>query len=176
MIDNSDSNNKQQNQETLTLLEWISPSRPFKKKDRDYFTTIGAMVFLIVVILLFMKEWLLIGAILALTFMVYVLNTIPPENVTHKITNNGIISAGHTYVWTDLREFWFIIKNGHSLLVIQTKLKFPGRIILLLNELTEEKVKEALKPHLLYKETPEKTWMDNAADWLGKKVPLEKIS
>jgi len=175
MVDNVD-NNEQQNQETVTLLEWVSPSRPFKKKDRDYFTTIGAMVFLIVVILLFMKEWLLIGAILALTFMVYVLNTIPPENVTHKITNNGIISAGHTYVWTDLREFWFIIKNGHPMLVIQTKLKFPGRIILLLNETTEEKVKEVLKPHLLYKETPDKTWMDNAADWLSKKVPLEKTT
>lgn len=160
--------------ETVTLLEWSSPSRPFKLRDRDYFTTIGAMVFLIVVILLFMKEWLLIGAILALTFMVYVLNTIPPEKVEHKITNNGIVSAGHSYVWTDLREFWFVKKYGHPLLVIQTKLKFPGRLLLLLENLDENAVKEALKPHLMYKESPDKTWMDNAADWLQKKVPLEK--
>ena len=162
--------------ETVTIFKWSSPSRPFKKRDRDYFTTIGAMVFLIVIILLFMKEWLLIGAILALTFMVYVLNTIPPENVEHEITNNGIKSASHSYVWTDLREFWFTKKYVHNLLVIQTKLRFPGRVLILLDGQSEQEVKNALIPHLMYKEIPDKTWMDNAADWLSKKVPLEKTS
>lgn len=162
--------------ETHTLLEWKSPSRPFKKRDRDYFTTIGAMVILIVVILLFMKEWLLIGAILALTFMVYILNTIPPEEVDHKITNKGIISAGHSYTWSDLKEFWFSQKYNHPLLVIATKMRFPGRILILLNESNEKAIREALSPNLLYREAPQKTWMDNAADWLSQKVPLEKTS
>lgn len=161
-------------EELKTLLEWQAPSRPFKKRDRDYFTTIGAMVFLIVVILFFMKEWLFICAILSLTFLVYVLNTIPPEEVGHKITNKGVESAGHIYAFSDLREFWFTQKFNHPMLVIQTKLRFPGRVLMLLNNTEEKRVKEILSTYLPFKASPEKTWMDNAADWLSQKVPLEK--
>lgn len=164
------------NSDNSFLLKWTSPSRPFKKRDRDFFTTIGAMAFLIIVILFFMKEWLLIGAILALIFVVYSLNTVPPENIEHTITAKGIISAGHTYEWVSLSEFWFSQKYGHHLLLIQTKLRFPPRLILLTNGESREEIQKILSPHLLYKENPDKNWMDNAADWLQKKVPLEKSS
>src|SRR3989344_2790499 len=75
--------------EIKTLLNWRSPSRPFKKRSRDYFTTIAAIVFLIGVILLFIKEFLLIGVILALMFVSYVLATVPPEEVEHEISTEG---------------------------------------------------------------------------------------
>lgn len=163
-----------QKNESNILLQWSSPSRPFKKRDRDFFTTIGAMAFLIVVILFFMKEWLLIGAILALIFVVYVLNTIPPEEIKHEITTQGLISGQHNYKWEDLKEFWFYQKYGHETLLVQTKMRFPPRLIILLNGTDKEIIKKTLSPHLMYKEIPEKTWMDNAADWLSKKVPLEK--
>ena len=39
-----------------TLLKWQAPIRPFKKRDREYYTTIAAIVFLLAVILLFLKE------------------------------------------------------------------------------------------------------------------------
>lgn len=167
-------NSTLKNEEMKNLLEWRSPSRPFKKRDRDYFTTIGAMVFLIVVILFFIKEWLLIGAILSFTFLVYILNTIPPEEIDNKITNKGITSANHTYLWSDLREFWFAQKFNQTVLVVQTKMNFPKRILILLGTASLGSVKEALLPYLTFKETPEKNWMDNAGEWLSKRVPLEK--
>ena len=164
------------NEETRTLVEWKSPSRPFKKRDRDYFTTIGAMVFLIVVILFFIKEWLLIAAILSFTFLVYILNTVPPEEIENKITNKGITSANHTYLWDDLREFWFTKKFNQKMIVIQTKISFPKRVLILIDDSLEKQVKDALLPYLTFKETPEKTWMDNASEWLSKRIPLEKVS
>jgi len=161
-------------EETKILLTWKSPSRPFKKRDRDFFTTIGAIVFLICVILLFIKEWLLIGAILALTFVVYVLNSIPPEEVEHKITNKGIITGGNEYFWPDLTIFSFSERYGYKLLNIESKKRPYGRLILLVNLADEQKVKETLTKYLTFKEKPEQNFVDNAADWLSKKVPLEK--
>lgn len=167
-------NNKEE--ETKTLLKWTSPSRPFKKRDRDFFTTIGAMAFLIIVIVAFAQEWVFILAIISFIFMVYVLNTVPPESVGHEITNNGITSANHSYVWTDFREFWFVQKYQIPMLVIQTKLRFPSRIIILLNDQDQNKIKELLSPHLLFKEAPVKNWMDKASEWLSQKVRFEKTS
>ena len=89
-----------ENQEILLL--WSSPARLFKKRDKEYFTNIGAIVFLLVVILVFAREFVLIAAVLSIVFLVYVLSTVPPENVEHKITNLGIESAGHYYRWEEL--------------------------------------------------------------------------
>ena len=162
--------------EIKTLLEWKSPSRPFKRRDRDYFTTIAAIVFLIGVILLFIKEFLLIGVMLALMFVSYVLATVEPEEAEHRITTEGITTGSKTYLWTELREFYFTKKWNDTILNINTKLKFPGRLLVLLGGLDEKKIKDELGKYLSYRETPVVTWMDNAADWLSKKVPLEKTA
>ncbi len=160
--------------EIKTLFLWKSPSRPFKKRDRDYFTTIAAIVFLIGVILLFIKEFLLIGVLLAFMFVTYVLATVPPEEAEHKVTTEGIVSGGKSYLWTELRDFYFTERWGQKILNVNTKLKFPGRLLILLGSEDEKKIKEEIGKYLSYRETPILTWMDKAADWLSKKVPLEK--
>lgn len=153
-------------------LNWTAPSRLFKKRDKEYFTNIGAIVFLLVVILIFAREFLLIAAVVSVVFLIYVLSTVPPENVEHTITNLGIESVGHFYRWEELIEFWFEEQWGQGMLVIQPKL--GSRIIILLGTVNREKIRELLAEHIPYREQPEKTWVDNAATWLSKKVPLEK--
>ncbi len=156
------------------LLTWRSPSRPFKKREKEFFTTIAAIVFLLAVILIFVKEFLLIGAIIALAFVAYVLATVPPEEVEHRITTKGIDSAGHFYKWEELIDFWFGDKWEQPLLLVRTKAKFPGRLIILTNGQENTKIQEVLSKYLVFKDKPEKNWMDDAAKWLSDKVPLEQ--
>jgi hypothetical protein len=155
------------------LLEWESPARPFKKRDREYFTTIGAIVFLLTIILFFLKEWLLIGAIIAFAFLAYVLASIPPEKVRHKITTRGIITAGKMYKWPTLSRFWFSKKWGSDILNIETLFTMPGRLALLLDGQSKEKVKSTVEKYLV-QDKPPATTLDKAGNWLTKKFPLEE--
>jgi len=153
-------------------ISWSSPSRLFKKRDKEYFTNIGAIVFLLVVILVFAREFLLVAAVVSIVFLIYVLSTVPPEEVSHTITNLGIESAGHFYRWEELAEFWFEEQWGQVMLVI---VPHAGtRIIILLGTAHKEKIRELIVEHIPFREHPEKSWVDNAATWLSKKVPLEK--
>lgn len=151
---------------------WSSPSRLFKKRDKEYFTNVGAIVFLLIVILIFAREFLLIAAVVSVVFLIYVLSTVPPENVEHHITNLGLESAGHFYRWEELGEFWFEEQWGQAMLVIRPQM--GTRIIILLGTEDRNKIRELIADHIPYREKPEKTWVDNAANWLSKKVPLEK--
>ena len=155
-----------------TLLEWQSAARPFKKRDREIFLTAGAIVALISLILLFVKEFLLVAVILSLYFVFWVLNTVIPEKVSHKITNKGIGTGGKTYKWEELSRFWFTKKWENKILNVETKMRFPGGLLILLGP-EKEKVKKILGKYLTF-EKPEKNWLNGAADWLQKKVPLEK--
>ena len=89
------------------FLTWRAPARPFRKKDRSYYTTIGIIVTLLSLILLLAHEFLLIGAILALTFVAYVLSFIAPEDINYKVSSQGITVGEHFYSWNDLDSFWF---------------------------------------------------------------------
>lgn len=162
--------------EEKTLLSWKSPARLFKKKDRDYFTTIGAMVFLFVVILLFLKEFLLIAVILSLTFVSYVLASVPPEEIEHKITTRGIETGGVFYPWEELAFFWFSNKWKQEVLHIQTWRGIPGCLLIILADQSREEVKRVLAKNLSFIEHTPKNWLDQMASWLSQAVPLEKNS
>jgi len=150
-------------------LAWSSPSRLFKKRDKEYFTNIAAIVFLLIVILVFAREFMLIVAVISVVFLIYVLSTVPPENVDHKITNLGIESAGHYYRWEDLAEFWFEEQWGQAMLLIRPLI--GPRIIVLLGNQDQKRVRELIAEHIPFREKPEKSWVDNASKWLTEKIP-----
>jgi hypothetical protein len=154
------------------LLSWSAPSRLFKKRDKEYFTNTGAIVFLLIVILVFAREFLLIAAVVSIVFLIYVLSTVPPENVEHQVTNLGIDSVGRFYKWEELVDFWFETQWGQTMLQIRPVT--GTRIIILLGHEPKDKVREVVSKYIQYREEPEKTWVDNAATWLSEKVPLEK--
>lgn len=156
------------------LLTWKAPIRPFKKRSREYFSTIGAIVFLVGVILLFLQEWFLIAVIVALVFVAYIMATIPPEEVEHRITNRGIVTGGKTYRWERLGRFWLDEKLGKKILYFENMAGFPGRLTFLLGETPPEQVREMLSEYLLSEE-PEETWADKASQWLSQRIPLEKV-
>ena len=158
------------------LLEWTSPARPFRKRTKEYYTTLGALVFLLVVILFLIQEWMAIGAILAVVFVAYVLSTVPPETIHHRITTFGVENAGRRYSWIELYEFWFEEKDEVAMLTMQTRIPFPPRIHILLGEVKKEEVKAVLERYLPFRPEPVRTFTDRAAGWLSRKIPLESAS
>ena len=160
-------------EEIETLLSWEAPSRPFRKKNRSYYTTLAIIVILLVLILLLAKEFLLIATLLSLAFVAYVLAFVPPHKVTYRISTQGITIGEDFYLWHYLDAFWFKKKDGSNILHIQTRLRFPAQLMLVLEEHDEEKVKKTVAKFLPYVEVPYKSWMEKWSEGLQKHFPLE---
>ena len=162
------------NEDRMTILKWHAPSRLFKRRDRIFFQTVVALVLLIGLILFLMKEILLIGVVLALAFVSYVLATVPPDNIEHKIMTKGFEMAGIIHRWEELYDFWFEEKWDQKMIVIQRKYGFPTRIIALLGNADEKMIKDKMNEYLPFREKPEKSWVDSFGNWLHSRLPLEK--
>lgn len=158
--------------EVKTLLSWKAPIRPFKTRNREFWTTVLSIAFLLAIILIFIKEWLLIAVIAAIIFVYYVLSSVPPEEIEHRITNRGVRFAGNEYLWEEISQFWISEKWGQKILNLETKFRFPGRLELLFKIEDEGKILEILKKYLP-EEAPPSSFLDRASSWLAKKVPLE---
>lgn len=155
------------------LLEWQSPSRLFKKRNREFYTTVGVLVILLSVILLFAKEFLLIGVIMSFAFVTYVLASVHPENIEHQITNKGIRTGNRLFEYALLGRFWFEEKWNQEILQIENSEGFPSRLTLLMPiKISRAEIEGILSKYLL-QEKPLPTPMDKAAAWLQEKVPLE---
>jgi len=155
-----------------TLLAWKAPGRIFKHRSREFYTTVGALVLLLSVILFFAKEFLLIGVILAIGFVSYVLASVPPEIVEHILTNKGVRTGEKLYPWGELGRYWWDEKWKQTFVTIETPGKIPSILILVGGEGKKEEIDAIIKTYLI-NEKPQPTRFDKAAKWLQEKVPLE---
>ena len=159
--------------EIKTWIEWDAAARPFRRKNRSFYTTIIIIIALVSVIALLAGEFLLIGALLAFLFLIYVLNFVEPESVHYKITSQGITIQDHFYHWNELDSFWLSERDGFKLLNILTNIRFPGVLILVLGNVNEEDIKNICARYLPFHEIAPKSMMDKWSESLEKHFPLE---
>lgn len=162
-------------EEIKTLFSWEAPSRPFKKKDRSYYTTIAIIAVLLVLIAFMAQEFLLIGVILSFAFVTYVLAFVPPHKINYHISTQGITIGEDFYFWHFLDSFWFKEKDGLKVLHVQTLLRFPTQLMLVLGKEDEERIKKMVARFLPFHEKPYKSLMEKWAEGLQKHFPLENI-
>lgn len=158
-------------QKEKELFSWKAPARPFKKRDKEFFTTVLALAFLIGLILFFVEGILPVAVVIALVFLVYVLSTVEPEEVEHAVTTKGVSFVGKKYRWEELTRFWFTKRFGNELLVFES-LGIPNRIEMVVQEADKERIKNAVEDYLVYEEAAP-NFLDKAAAWFSKQVPLE---
>ena len=154
------------------LFVWQALARPYKRRNKEWYSTIAAIIFLLAVILIFLQEWTLIGVIVSIGFLSYVLSSVPPEKVETKITTRGIIAGSKRFDWTLLYRFWFSEKWGSQMLNVETRLGFPRRLMFVINKPDEPKIKKILEKYLIL-EKPQNQFVDRAGNWLQRKFPLE---
>jgi len=159
-------------QQTKTLLTWKAPLRVFKKRDREFWSTTISVAILIGIILVFIREWMLLAAIISFLFVYYVYSNTPSDEVEHEITNRSIVFAGREYLWDDVLRYWFTKNWDKEILNIELKAGFPRRLQFLLGSTEQKKIKDILDKYVLA-EVPKPSFLDKASDWLSKKVPLE---
>ncbi len=160
--------------EEKELVSWKALSRPYQKKDRDFWVTAIASAGLICVILLVLGEWGLIAAIISLIFFYYVLTTVKPEEVNYRITTKGVyLPGGEQRVdWDFLRNYYFAQKWGHHLVKLETYLGGLPMVSLVILKADQKKIEEILKKYLPQGEE-KKNAADKVSNWVYKKLPLE---
>lgn len=151
------------------LVSWRAPARIPVKHNRDWYVTLGVVVFLVIVIFVLLRMFLEIALVLSLSFAMYALYSSTPEETDSRITTQGLTTGGRTYIWEELRSFWFETKYGHRQLVVETRFGFPRLIFAVLSpEMKTEDIIYTLTPYLSYREFVEPTFLDKAAQWLTR--------
>lgn len=160
--------------ELRTLLSWSAPGRPFQKKSKEYFMNILVIMLLVEIILFLFSQYVMMVLVLALVFLSYALNTVPPHNFHYRLTTEGIMVEDHFFIWQELYDFYFKKQSGEEVMVIRTKVLFPGELYITLGEMHKDHIIQILLPYLPYREYVRPSFMEKSGEWLERNFPLEK--
>lgn len=156
-----------------TILTWESPSRVFIEKTQRWFIQIAGVFVLFILLAAIFQRLDIILLLAVCLLLVYVLYTVPPEIVTHSITNKGINSIGNTYYWNDLKSYYFTKKENTIILNIDTRLNMPARLTMLL---PEEGVTMDTLHELLYRKIEKLEINPQKQGWISRMTDGEYIT
>ena len=156
------------------LVEWDAPARPFRKRNRQFFSTIIIIAILVSLILFFAGQVLPVAVVISVVFLVYVTAVIPPQIIHYKLTNYGIYVEKEAFSWLGMGRFWFDEKAGQKVLEIELY-GFPGRLtfVLIDGQTPRAEDLERVLSEVLIKEKPALSTYEKMANWLKEKIPLE---
>jgi hypothetical protein len=160
-----------QNEEKV-LFEWEAPERSYQKRNKDVWVTAIAILILVSVILIFIKEFYLIVALFAVLFLYYSLSTVPPGTIKNKLTNRGLYFGELKYEWSVLKRFWFKKSLSSQTINFGTSLRFPQQVSLVINPEDQEKLKEIIVKRIPMLESSP-TFVDRLTKWFAERLPLE---
>src|SRR3989344_7252250 len=156
------------------LLGWKAASRPFKRRDKQFWTTIIAIAAIFGLILFLVEGVMPVILIISIIFLYYVLSTVEPENIEYSITNKGVKIANQRTDWEYLTKFWFTRRHDSELLVFEMNI-LPGRLELVISPKDKEKIKTLLTTYLKEEESPPSN-IDRAANYFSRFLPQGKFS
>lgn len=157
----------------ISLFEWEAPIRfKFPLDMKTYMIIVGlSMIF--VVYLAVLGHYGLMAALIALLFFVYVAGTTEPISVKHILTSRGVDTMDKMYEWYMLDQFFFTKKDDEYMLHIDTKLRFPARLLLVVHKKDISPLFVLLQDKLLYKDVRNQTWVEKKN--FGEYIKLEEI-
>jgi len=163
---------KRQNLAEKELFSWSAPSRPFKKREREFWVSVMAIASVSGFIFYIIEGLMPVLLIVALVFLFYILSTVEPEEIVYKITSKGVKIVDRRTDWRVLTRFWFSERLGSNLLIFEM-ISLPGRLELVVNAKDKDSIRKAVLNHLPEEESPP-TNLDKAANWFSQKLPGNK--
>jgi hypothetical protein len=158
--------------EEKTLFEWLGPERPFQKRNKEFWITSLIILVLVSIIFFLIKEFLLIMALFSALFLYYVMSTIKPGFINNKITNRAVYFGDVKYEWYLLEKFWFTDNLSSMTLNIETKMRFPRQVLIVIDPADKEEIKKIIVKRIpLIDDSPK--LVDKIGAWFSKKFPLE---
>ncbi|MBU0569926.1 hypothetical protein KKB40_04045 [Patescibacteria group bacterium] len=151
------------------LFAWKAPSRPFKRRNKDFWMTVMAIAGVFGLILFLVEGVMPVILIISVIFLFYVLSTVEPENIEYNITDRGVKIADKRTDMELLTRFWFTKRFNDELLVFETRM-VPGRLELVINAKDKEVLRKTLLEYLSEEEVSP-SGLDRAANWVSKKLP-----
>lgn len=165
------------------LASWEAPSRVFRNREPVWFVGFLLLALIVLVLLVLMRQWSLMLAVLAFSVTLIVINVVEPEGREFQITTYGIKIGKSKVRYGELKWFWFEKEADETVLYVSSYVRFPQIFEMPLPKENADqlkaKIEEELLKYLPYHEEGERNWhntLDNIISRIEPYLPKSVIN
>jgi len=160
-----------------SVYKWESPERVFDTKDKKWYLIVSSVSMFLIVLSLLTENYGLVIAIISLIVLLYALNSVPPQNIKHEITNKGISINSVLSTWKKITKFWISSRGEHLFLNITIEDKYgqEDQVISYLGNADVKKIVSYLSQYVDYVTENEINNNFIFAKLFGKVEPLSRF-
>ena len=159
--------------QNIKLFEWETPDRYEYSFDDKSFIIVIAISLVLILFLAILGKYFLMAALISLLFFIYVVFSTKPLMVKHKVTARGVDFNDKLYEWFMLDSFYFSKRKEQNFLIVNTRLRFPNTLIMLLDEKDRLPLFLLLQENVLYKDIKKQGRIEKMS--FGEYIPLDEV-
>ena len=136
-------------------LKWNTLEYLYKEKTADWYWIVAIVTISIALIAIILNNLIFAILVIVSSFTMSLFASKRPEIATVEINNSGITVGNTKYPYINLYSFWVETREIHPKIVLKSKKIFMPFIVILIDEVEPEQVREALLKYLPEEENVE---------------------
>lgn len=137
------------------LISWTTPEHLHTEKSSDWYWSVGVITLTLAVVA-FIFANVILGILIIVAVTTLVLHASRPANeITCSINDRGVVIADRLYPFLSLESFWVTHDEFPAKLIMKSRMTFMPLIVVYINEVDPEQVREILLRYIAEKEHSE---------------------
>jgi hypothetical protein len=129
---------------TEPLISWYAPEHFYVEKNPDWYWIVGIITLAIAAVAFIFGNAITGIFVIAAAVALVLHASRRPENVYHEINDRGIILHETLYPFLSLESFWIPHDEMPSKIILKSRKTFMPLIVILIDEVDPESVREVL--------------------------------
>lgn len=130
------------------ILEWKTREFEHYEKGSGWYVTLWALAFLVIAYSFYLRDYFAALTLFVIALVVYFFSKQMPGEVDVMITDKAIMLNDTRFAFRNIRNFWIVDHDISKALHFETTAYLNREIIVLLDNIEPEKVRQALKRFL----------------------------
>ena len=136
-------------------LSWETIEYLHKEKTPDWYWTVGIVTVSIALISIILNNLIFAILIIVSSFTLSLFASKKPEIITIEIGETGITVGKNNYPYKELESFWIETRDSYPRILLKSKKVLMPFVMVLIEDVEPEQIREALSQHLLEEEHTE---------------------
>ncbi len=129
-------------------ISWKTIEYLHTEKTTDWYWIVGIITITIALISIILNNVIFAILIIISSFTLSLFASRKPEIITVEVNNKGLTIGQHYHPFTELDSFWIETRDAYPRILFKTKRVFMPFLVVFIEDVEHEKIKEILEQYL----------------------------
>ncbi|KKT87017.1 MAG: hypothetical protein VE97_C0008G0002 [candidate division Kazan bacterium GW2011_GWB1_45_10] len=148
------------NNNSVNSIVWQAAEFETHIRDWRWYAVFSLLWVVLIGYSIYSRQWMLLASVVVVGSLLLFSNRIRPRQMTYRIDSAGLSINNKLYLFEQLKNYWFHVKDGKVYLNLVSTSKFMPTITIRIDQFNQESIQTVLAKFLPMSEHTDEDWID----------------